>query len=129
VVLVNILSNPTASETVAEVIANYLLSQVGEMPILRGADREERSTDVTLHSHQGRSSSIGTLRQRSTTLMKLPQFVIRIVGGNLDSAKDCLAAIPIPVHWMDNLDEAVAQAISIAKSRVESSWSKTKEKK
>jgi succinyl-CoA synthetase beta subunit len=47
-------------------------------------------------------------------LLELPQFVIRTVGGKMDTIKERLG--DIPVHWIDNLDEAVAQTISIAQS-------------
>jgi succinyl-CoA synthetase beta subunit len=66
------------------------------------------------HSSQERSIRTGTLHRRSTSVAQLPQFVLRIVGGKSDLTQEGLAAIP--VHWMDNLDEAVAQAISLAKS-------------
>jgi succinyl-CoA synthetase beta subunit len=114
VVLVNILSSPAASEEVAEVIANFLLSKVGETAVLSAADRAERPTGVTSRSRRERSNGNHSLYGQSVSVSELPDFVIRMVGGKLDSAKERLAAIP--VHWMDNLDEAVAQAISLAKS-------------
>jgi succinyl-CoA synthetase beta subunit len=114
VVLVNILSSPAASEELAEVIANFLLSKVGETAVLSAADRAERPTGVTSRSRRERSNGNHSLYGQSVSVSELPDFVIRIVGGKLDSAKERLAAIP--VHWMDNLDEAVAQAISLAKS-------------
>jgi succinyl-CoA synthetase beta subunit len=116
VVLVNILSSPAASQKVAEAIANYLLAQVGETPLSSMTEWRETPTGATSHSHQIRSSSTSILRQRSTSLVRLPQFVIRTFGGNLDLAKERSTAIP--VHWTSSLDEAVAQAISLAKSRV-----------
>jgi succinyl-CoA synthetase beta subunit len=114
VVLINILSSPGASKQVVEAIANYLLSQVGQTPVLSVADRVERPTGITSRSYRSRSSGTSTLRERSTSLSQLPQFVIRIIGEDLDSAKERLAAIP--VQWMDNLDEAVVQTITMAKS-------------
>jgi succinyl-CoA synthetase beta subunit len=116
VVLVNILSSAAASQEVAEVIANYLLSKVEKTPVLSAADQAERLTGVTSRSYQEPSNGIGTLHRRSASGTELPQFVIRFVGGEIDSAKERLAAIP--VHWMDNLDKAVAKTISIAKSAV-----------
>jgi succinyl-CoA synthetase beta subunit len=116
VVLVNILSSAAASQEVAEVIANYLLSKVEKTPVLSAADQAERLTGVISPSHREQSSGIGTVHRRPASVTELPQFVIRFVGGEIDSAKERLAAIP--VHWMDNLDKAVAKTISIAKSAV-----------
>jgi hypothetical protein len=42
--------------------------------------------------------------------------VIRIVGEKLDSTNENVTEIP--VHWVDNLEEAVTTAISLAKSAV-----------
>lgn len=119
VVLVNILSSSAASEEVAEVIANYLLSQVGETPVLGAAEWPVRATGATSSSHRERSNGTLTADRHSVALTQLPHFVIRIVGGNFDSVKEGLAGIS--VHWMDNLEEAVAKAISLTKSAVEQS--------
>jgi len=116
VVLVNILSSAAASQEVAEVIANYLLSKVGKTPVLSAADQAERLTSVTSPSHREHTNGIGTLHRQSASVTEFPQFVIRVVGGEIDSTKDRLAAIP--VHWMDNLDKAVAKTISLTKSAV-----------
>lgn len=117
VVLVNILSSPAASEEVAEVITTYLLSKVGSRQVLSAADRAERPTGVTSRLRREQNNGTSTLHRRKRT--QLPHFVIRIVGGKFDSAEQGLAAIP--VHWMDNLDKAVAKAISLAKSAVKPS--------
>jgi hypothetical protein len=42
--------------------------------------------------------------------------VIRIVGGKMEFTKEGLAAIP--VHWIEDLDEAVDKAISLSKLEV-----------
>jgi len=118
VVLVNILSSTTASEEVADVIANYLLTKIEEKPVLSVADRVERPTGVISRSHRERNGTRAGSR-RSASVTQLPQFVIRVAGGKLNSAKERLAAIP--VHWMDDLDEAVSTAISLAKSAVKQS--------
>ena len=119
VVLINILSSATASEEVADIIANYLLSKVEQTPVLSVADRAERPTGVISRSHRERSNGTRPRSRRSASVTQLPQFVIRVAGGKLNSAKERLAAIP--VHWMDNLDEAVSTAISLAKSAVKQS--------
>jgi succinyl-CoA synthetase beta subunit len=114
VVLVNILSSAAASEEVAEAIATFLLSRVGETAGVREVDWVERPISLVSHSSQERSIRTGTLHRRSTSVAQLPQFVLRIVGGKSDLTQEGLAAIP--VHWMDDLDEAVEQAIAIANS-------------
>ena len=114
VVLVNILSSAAASEEVTEAIATFLLSRVGETAVVPEVDWVERPISFVSHSSQERSLRTGTLHRRSTSLTQLPHFVLRIVGGKSDLTKEGLAAIP--VHWMDDLDEAVEQTIAIANS-------------
>ncbi len=112
VVLVNILSSTEASEEVAEAIASYLLARAGETAILKGVDWLEKPT-ITFHFPE-RLNGTRTLERSSAPLTGFPQFVIRIVGEKLDFTKEGLAAIP--VHWIEDLDEAVACAISLSKS-------------
>jgi succinyl-CoA synthetase beta subunit len=116
VVLVNILSSLAASEQVVEVIANFLLSHGEEKAVLSAAERTERSTGVLSRIRRDRSSGNGvrSLERSSASVTRLPHIVIRVVGGNLDSAKERLVAFP--VHWIDNLDEAIVQAISLAQA-------------
>ena len=113
VVLVNILSSTEASEEVAEAIATYLLATVGETAMLNGVDWVEKPT-ITSHLPQ-RLNGTGTLERSSASLTGFPQFVIRLVGEKLDFTKEGWAAIP--VHWIEDLDEAVACAISLSKSQ------------
>ncbi|HEY9891937.1 MAG TPA: succinate--CoA ligase subunit beta [Candidatus Sericytochromatia bacterium] len=113
VVLVNILSSTEASEEVAEAIATYLLARVGETAMLNGVDWVEKPT-ITSHLPQ-RLNGTGTPERSSASLTGFPQFVIRLVGEKLDFTKEGWAAIP--VHWIEDLDEAVACAISLSKSQ------------
>lgn len=110
VVLVNILSSTEASEEIAEAIANYLLARVGETPFLQGVNRV-KTPIITSHTQNG----TGTLERSSPPLTKLPHFVIRIVGAKMDFTKEGLAAIP--VHWIEDLDQAVDKAISLSLSK------------
>ncbi|MEW6495043.1 MAG: ATP-grasp domain-containing protein [Cyanobacteriota bacterium] len=119
VVLVNILSSPAASAKVAEVITNHLLSLIGETPVLSTPDRVERPTGLHIHREREHRNGNRSITRRSMSVTQLPQFVIRVVGGNLESVKNNL--VTLPLHWRDNLDEAVIQAISLAKSDVKSS--------
>lgn len=114
VVLVNILSNVAASEEVAEVIASYMLSLFDQTPVLSATDRELRSnsSNLLLHSSQGQSTNTQQLQLESFT--ELPHFVIRLVGDNLDSVKERLSTMPI--HWNYDLENAVEQSVSLAKS-------------
>lgn len=117
VVLVNIFSSPLASEEVAEVIANYLLSQSEATPMLRTADQVERP--IAANSAFRREASNGHYpgngKRQVASLKELPHLVIRLVGGEFDSVKERLS--PLPVYWMQELDEAVAKAISLSKSK------------
>lgn len=119
VILINILSSATASEQVAQVIANYLASKCAEVSGFKAVEQVQIPTGVTSRSHRAQNNSTHTLSKQPVSLAQLPHFVIRIVGGQIDSAKECLATIP--VHWIDNLDEAVAQAISLANSKIRAS--------
>jgi succinyl-CoA synthetase beta subunit len=116
VILVNILSSAAASEQVAEVIANYLLFKVEEKSVVGGTERAVRPSGVNLSPRRERSSGIGTVNRHSAAVRRLPHFVIRIVGEKLDSTNENVTEIP--VHWVDNLEEAVTTAISLAKSAV-----------
>lgn len=119
VVLINILSSPAASAKVAEVITNHLLALIGETPVLSSPDRVERPTGLHIHREREQRNGKRSIALRSISVTQLPQFVIRVVGGNLESVKNTL--VKLPVHWKDNLDEAVVQATSLAKSGVKSS--------
>lgn len=116
VVLVNILCNSAASEAVAEVIANYLLSQIEETPVINEVNQAEIQMDTISSSRRAANNRNHSVDPKYTTVTQLPQFVIRLVGGNIDSAKDRVSALS--VDWIDNLDRAVTQAISLAKSTV-----------
>jgi succinyl-CoA synthetase beta subunit len=128
VIFVNILSSAVTVNAVVEAIASYLLPQVEEIV----GDRAERTTGVSLRSRRDRSTSsaagnpqitanaeypASSSKRRSTT--RSPNFVIRVVGSEIDGVKERLAALP--VHWLNNLDEAVARAVSLAKSATKKS--------
>lgn len=112
VVLINILSNRATSNAAAEMIANYLLSQSGETPVLNSEKQEQNLTSYSLSSlHQDRLSKGKSPRAASG--IERPHLVIRLVGTNFHSIQQRLAQLP--VHFTDNLDEAVKQAVSLAR--------------
>ncbi|NEO97480.1 MAG: succinate--CoA ligase subunit beta [Symploca sp. SIO2E9] len=114
VVLVNILSNVAASEKVAEVIATYMLSLFDQTPVLGATDRGMRPTGTNSRPHRSQSQSNTTQQLQLESPSQLPHLVIRLVGGNLDSVKERLSTMPI--HWNYDLERAVEQSVSLAKS-------------
>jgi succinyl-CoA synthetase beta subunit len=112
VVLVNILGSAAACEAAIEVITHYLMTHAEETPVLSTADRIERPTGTTSRTRRHSSSPTQTEQRSFSPSRSLPHFVIRTLGGDMALVKEHLVAIP--VHWMDNLDEAVAKAISLA---------------
>ncbi|MBD1839727.1 acetate--CoA ligase family protein [Trichocoleus sp. DQ-A3] len=112
VLLVNILGNTAASQEVVAVIDSYLQRKVNEM-----TEHPQRMTRrVSTPSPKDSRTRIGDRRPEFLTL--LPQFVVRLAGGELDKSQEPLATMP--VHWSDNLDDAVEQAISLAKAAAKS---------
>ncbi len=112
VVLVNILGSAAACEAAIEAISHYLMARAEEPPVLSTADRIERPTGTISRSRRHSSSQTQTEERRFSPSRPFPHFVIRTTGGDVTLVKEHLAEMP--VHWMDNLDEAVAKAISLA---------------
>ncbi|OLT61970.1 ATP-grasp domain-containing protein [Moorena bouillonii] len=112
VVLVNILSNRATSNAAAEMIANYLLCQSWETPVLNSENQEQNSTSHPLSSHHQDLLSKGKY-PRSASGIERPHLVIRLVGTNFHSIQQRLAQLP--VYFTDNLDQAVKQAVSLAR--------------
>ena len=83
-VLVNILASVPSCEQAAEVIANFV-------------QRRERTMAGKTRNH-----------------IQLPRLVVRLAGSELDSARERLATVAVPL--VENLDEAVAQTVRLAKS-------------
>lgn len=99
VLLVNIVGSAAVNEEVASSIVNYLQRKVNDIPEVpsqatrrfrpRGSDRR--------------------YEQKS-----LPQFIVRLLGSEIDYSSEHFASMP--VNWIDNLEDAIAQAVSLAKS-------------
>ncbi|MBZ8183010.1 ATP-grasp domain-containing protein [Oscillatoria salina] len=108
VVLVNILSDSVTATKVGEAIADYLLPDFNETRASRSEDRLERPTAVVSRSRrENREPQIKPQPENQP-----PQFVIRVVGGELDSIRERLTAMP--VHWTDSLEEAVNLTVSLS---------------
>lgn len=84
VVLVNIVGSVPTTLEIAEVIANFVQRH------------EVRSTASKNRSHA-----------------YLPRLIVRLTGSELDSARERLAAMQVPL--VENLDEAVDQTVRLAK--------------
>lgn len=83
VVLLNILGSVPTAVEIAEVIANFM-------------QRRENTTAQHTRSHAD-----------------FPRLVVRLADSDLDSARERLAGVQVPL--LDDLDEAVAQAVRLAK--------------
>jgi len=84
VILVNILGSFLKSEAVAGAIATFMQARKG-------------TSGGKTHAHA-----------------HLPHLVVRLAGSEINSARERLAGVSVPV--VESLDEAVAQAVRLAKS-------------
>ncbi|NWF59716.1 MAG: succinate--CoA ligase subunit beta [Fischerella sp.] len=98
VMLINFLGSVPQSGEVAEVIANFIQQHKNE-----------------LKTHASRSN--GSKSRRETYL---PRLVVRLAGSEFDAARKYLATLKTPsdasIVVVENLDEAVAEAVHLAKS-------------
>jgi succinyl-CoA synthetase beta subunit len=92
VVLINILGSVPPAVEVAEVVANFV----------------QRQVSVT------KPEAVRTTPARTSSYSHLPRLVVRLVGSELDSARERLATVQVSL--LENLDEAVAQAVRLSKS-------------
>jgi succinyl-CoA synthetase beta subunit len=111
VILINLLANQEILKTLAQTLQELL-----QPHLVQNSDRksEERATRATNAASALRKRS---LPSRSSKMQpdEPPQIVIRLGGGEIESLKENLNELPI--HWTDDLDDAIAQTISIAKSK------------
>ncbi|MFB2770651.1 ATP-grasp domain-containing protein [Pelatocladus sp. BLCC-F211] len=98
VILINFLGSVPQSGEVAEVIANFLQHQKNEIKT------------QTLRSNSNKS------RQET----HLPRLVVRLAGSEFNAARKYLTTLKVPsdasIVVVENLDEAVAQAVNLAKA-------------
>jgi succinyl-CoA synthetase beta subunit len=111
VILINLLANQEIVERLAQNLQELLQPHLGQNSDRKG---EERATRATNAASALRKRS---LPSRSSKMQpdEPPQIVIRLGGGEIESFKENLSELPI--HWTDDLDDAIAQTISIAKSK------------
>lgn len=119
VVLLNILSSAAASEEVAQVLTNYLLSHLSETPVVSPSYAFEGKNGATPSYRREANNGVRILPRRRSSVTHFPHFVIRLIGEGIDSIKERLT--DIPVHWIDDLDQAVDKTISLAQSTVKQS--------
>jgi succinyl-CoA synthetase beta subunit len=108
VILVNILAHCDVTETIAEAIANQFQPQLSEGIT---SDRLERPTATVSRSSRSRSKT--GVNQKQESVSQEIQWVIRLVGGNLQPIQDKLS--DFPVYWTENLEEAISKTIALAK--------------
>jgi succinyl-CoA synthetase beta subunit len=98
VILINFLGSVPQSGEVAEVIANFIQQHKNE-----------------LKTHASRSNASKSRRETY-----LPRLVVRLAGSEFDAARKYLATLKTPsdasIVVVENLDEAVAEAVHLAKS-------------
>ncbi|OKH24206.1 ATPase [Hydrococcus rivularis NIES-593] len=111
VVLVNLLGSVEAIEMLGQALADYLQPHIGQTAERTSEERAPRATSAVsprrlrnLQSRSGKSQA-----------NEPPQFVIRLGAGESESVKERLTTMP--VFLTDDLDDAIAQTLSIAKSK------------
>ena len=135
-ILINILGSIVPCDRIALAIADYLkqhsyqfshssksngsmLRSVTRQPMTRAIVRQaamtSRSHSVDFQqSHPIRPDRLSTATQPSSSLNDFPPVVVRLVGENVELAKQHLAVLNIPL--LESLDEAVARVVALAKS-------------
>ena len=102
--LINVLGGTPITQAVAQAVERYWQQQI-EQAHSKNEERTERATGA---ASRRRSSSP---RQE----VDPPQWVVRLAVAEIEPIKEQLAAMPI--HWNDDLETAVSQTISLAKSK------------
>lgn len=121
VILINVLCNEKISQEVIQGAIAFWSKKLEAIPMLL-SNLPEQKTGITNTLAQTtrrseRSSKAPYASDRKWNRL-FPQFVLRIVGGEIDRNQEPLNMLPI--HWSDNLDEAIAQVVSLAKSAARS---------
>lgn len=98
VLLVNILGSVPNCTEIASAIATYLQQSGSELPIpFANNSRQRRPNNGSNETHDG----------------QFPYFIVRMGGTQIEAAKESLKSSGVFV--VDSLDEAVSQAVALAK--------------
>ncbi|GBF79454.1 ATP-grasp domain-containing protein [Aphanothece sacrum] len=114
VILINILGSPETSEAMAEVIANYGISNSGVSSPLLKSRSEDRLPRATAANDASRKRGQPDTEGQPKKVQSL-ELVVRLVGRNLTSFQEILPVFPL--HWLDNLDSAIAKTIGITTAK------------
>ena len=105
--LINVLGGTPITQAVAQAMERYWQPQIEQITQTKTEERTERATGGTSRRRKTRSSP----RQE----VESPQWVVRLAVAEIEPIREQLAAMPI--HWNDDLESAVSQTISLAKSK------------
>ncbi|HEY9801795.1 MAG TPA: succinate--CoA ligase subunit beta [Leptolyngbyaceae cyanobacterium] len=97
VILINLLGSVPQPEEAAQAIAQFIIQNKGDQPLLTKSNGSKRS-----HNHS-------------------PHLVVRLAGSELNAARDILTALKTHEDGLilvEDLDEAVAAAVRLTKSPV-----------
>ncbi len=102
VVLVNIIGTKTLCEHITEAISIYI-------------QRKPRvfSSNIMRESVGNLDNFEQQLPMHNAAKNRFPQFIVRLIGSDLEKASEALSAVQVPV--LENLDEVVDRAVSLAK--------------
>ena len=103
--LINVLGGTPITQAVAQAVERYWQPQI-EQAHSKNEERTERATGAA-----SRKRTRSSPRQE----VEPPQWVVRLAVAEIEPIKEQLAAMPI--HWNDDLETAVSQTISLAKSK------------
>ena len=102
VLFVNVIGSPQTIEAITQAIARHWQAQTAA-----SEERKSRATAASSKSRQKRS------RASSNKQVAQLQWVVRLVSSDQDAK---IESASLPVLWIDNLEQAVAKTISLAKS-------------
>ncbi|QLE54137.1 succinate--CoA ligase subunit beta [Nostoc sp. TCL26-01] len=95
-------------------------TQVILINLLGSIPQPELAAQVIVNSLQQNHGDNGTNGNKNRRQSQFPHLVIRLAGSELDTAKDVLATFATHHHGVtlvENLDEAVAESIRLAKAQ------------
>lgn len=112
VVLVNIVGNAVAAEAVAAAMVGYVQRKLSPR-VKVGSNPNSLRRDRSVVGDR-RLTAVQTRRYHQPVL---PQFVVRLIGAEMNKSQDPVATM---IHWIGNLDDSVATAVSLATSTAKS---------